>query len=133
MSHNALINRPADAYLQASATSETIGSSWTKKLFGSPSVNTSGLTASSSVYTATVAGIYLIHFDHYEPSGSGISYLGYTKNSGSIPTEQTGASQSGYISPLLAFVELAVGDTVSISAYNFVCTNGSILTIVRLL
>ena len=133
MSHNTLINRPTDAYLQAAKTTgQSIGGSWTKLTFDSPSTNTSGLTVSSSTYTATIAGLYLIHFDHYHVSDTQSAYLGYTKNSGSIPTEQTGVGQPGYVKTFLTFVDLAVGDTLELAGYSIYFGNPSILTIVRL-
>lgn len=104
-------------YLQAQQTTGQSITSGADRLlqWDSPSVNTAGFTESSDVFTATVAGLYLVSFFHYNSYASvGNVILDVYKNGATYSQLRTlKYTIPSYAVGLQFWIELAVGDTIA--------------------
>lgn len=81
---------------------------------GTPTVNTAGFTISSHVFTATIAGLYLIKFNAaLSESASGTVILDCLKNGTTYSQIRTSRVATAYSFGFQFWVELAVGDTLA--------------------
>ena len=104
-------------YLQAQQTTGQSITSGADRLmqWDAPSVNTAGFTESSDVFTATVAGLYLVSFFHYNSYvSSGTVVVDVYKNGATYSQMRTVKTAiPSYGIGLQCWIELAVGDTIA--------------------
>lgn len=81
---------------------------------GTPTVNTAGFTISSHVFTATIAGLYLVKlYVSMSEAASGSVYLDCLKNGSTYSKIRTQRNVTCLSAGIQFWIELAIGDTLA--------------------
>lgn len=121
MSYNFIKELQAKILVAEHDSAQSYASSGTRTvIWQTPSINTCS-TYSAGVFTATVAGRFVITANLYKSSGSNI-YLLVAKNGNTLTTCRQYAPA---YNPTVSFlIQLAIGDTFSIQIYPLGTTSG---------